>query len=251
MVTDGVGAVEEVLHPGEKGAIRWLRVGSGRLALWHKPGKKACPKLKAVAGATHLLTLLAAREDAAKVGEHAAAAALEWHWHPLDGADEAYLQTAAAVDVLRAATADARALLGEANSVLVHCSAGVHRTGSLAYAVLRSLGWSRSAALAGLNDAARHGRRRGRRGEGQQRRRRESHAHRRAPRGSGAAGGGRTRREQHYKEEEEEEEEEEEARRTKTRRRRGQQQHQHQHQQQKRQRQHHHHHQQKRQRQRQ
>ena len=47
--------------PGEKGAMCWLAVGGGRLALWHRPGKKSYGKLKA-AGCSTVCTLLGAKE---------------------------------------------------------------------------------------------------------------------------------------------------------------------------------------------
>ena len=68
------------------------------MALWHKPGGKALPKL-AVAGATMVATLLAEREGAELIGRKARDAGLAWHWADLDGANTEYLASAEAVDV--------------------------------------------------------------------------------------------------------------------------------------------------------
>lgn len=141
---------EEVLLPGEKGTICWIRVGGGRLALWHRPGGKACPKLHGLAGATHLCTLLAEREGAEGIGRQAEASGLLWMWHALDGADAEYLETDEAIETLTAAAVSVGDALAAGGSVLVHCSAGVHRTGSLGYAVLRANGRTREQALEGL-----------------------------------------------------------------------------------------------------
>lgn len=142
--------IERVLLPGEKGEIAWLRVGAGRLALWHKPGKKSCAKLRQVAGATAVVTLLAEREGAEAIGMYAERAGLEWMWHALDGADADYLATDAAVAMLIDATVATTRALRSGASVLVHCSAGVHRTGTIGYAALRVSGLSAAAAISAL-----------------------------------------------------------------------------------------------------
>ena len=43
-----------------------------------------------------------------------------------------------------------QAALRRGESVLLHCSAGLHRTGTVAYAVLRASGWGESDAARGL-----------------------------------------------------------------------------------------------------
>ena len=140
---------ERLQLPNEKGDICCLAVGGGRMALWHKPGGKALPKL-AAAGATMVATLLAEREGAELIGRKARDAGLAWHWADLDGANTEYLASAEAVDVVIAAVAAIQAALGRGDSVLVHCSAGLHRTGTVGYAVMRASGWSRDEAREGL-----------------------------------------------------------------------------------------------------
>ena len=68
----------------------------------------------------------------------------------LDGANAEYLGSAAAVDVVVEAVAAIRRALGRGDRVLVHCSAGLHRTGTVAYAVMRARVWSRDEAREGL-----------------------------------------------------------------------------------------------------
>ena len=143
-------AVEHVVLPNEKGAIGWLSLGGGRMALWHRPGGKACAKLCAVANATLVVTLLSEREGAEGIGRNAIAAGLEWRWFPLDGADAEYLETEDAVETLRRAAVAVTDALRTGASVLVHCSAGIHRTGCVAYAVLRMCGFSVAQSRAAL-----------------------------------------------------------------------------------------------------
>lgn len=142
--------VDDILLPGEKGAIRWLSVGGGRLALWHRPGGKASLKLKSIAGATMIATLLAEREGAETIGMQARAAGLDWTWHALDGAESSYLETDDAIQEMTRATVTVCTALRKGASVLLHCSAGIHRTGSVGYAILRSSGYGVSAALSAL-----------------------------------------------------------------------------------------------------
>mmetsp|Transcript_50783 Transcript_50783/g.164533 ORF Transcript_50783/g.164533 Transcript_50783/m.164533 type:complete len:153 (+) Transcript_50783:2-460(+) len=108
------------------------------------------PKLRA-AGATMVATLLCESEGAELIGHKAREAGLEWHWTDLQHANTDYLRTDEAVDKMAAAVAAIRAALGRGGNVLVHCSAGIHRTGTVGYAVLRASGWTRGEALTGLH----------------------------------------------------------------------------------------------------
>lgn len=147
--TQPIAHDERLQLPNEKGDICWVVVGGGRMALWHKPGGKALPKL-AAAGATMVATLLAEREGAELIGRKAHEAGLAWHWADLDGANAEYLASAEAVDVLVGTVATIRSALSRGDSVLVHCSAGLHRTGTVGYAVMRASGWSKDEAREGL-----------------------------------------------------------------------------------------------------
>lgn len=90
-------------------------------------------------GVTHLVTLLSAREGAAGIGEAVGAAGLGWLWLPLENADP---PAEARDSEIRAAFDQVRGLLGSGARVLIHCSAGIHRTGLIGYALLRYLGQS-------------------------------------------------------------------------------------------------------------
>ncbi len=62
--------------------INWVTVGRGRLALWHKPGRRAIPGLKRH-GCEHVVTLLSAHEDAEEVGQAVRNAGMDRSWIPL------------------------------------------------------------------------------------------------------------------------------------------------------------------------
>jgi protein-tyrosine phosphatase len=114
----------------------WVNVGKGRLAIGHRPKLKALPALKE-AGCTHLLTLLGEREGAMTIGQAAQSVHIEWLWLPLENGDP---PPEVREPEVRAMLERLKLLLGYGRSILVHCSAGIHRTGMISYALLRHVG---------------------------------------------------------------------------------------------------------------
>jgi protein-tyrosine phosphatase len=115
-------------------AVAWVPVGAGFLALGHRPKKTAFKALRE-AGATAVLTLLSDREGARGLQDLAVRAGLKWIWLPLENGSPADRDT----DV-RTAFVAVRTMLEGGGRVFVHCSAGIHRTGMIAYALLRFVG---------------------------------------------------------------------------------------------------------------
>jgi len=126
--------------------IALVDVGGGKLALTHRPKKTDPPEFRA-AGVTHLVTLLTEREGAKDVGALATKAGLTWIWCPLDGAN-----VKAPVEAVRDALDAAASALRAGGAVVVHCSAGIHRTGMFGYALVRLAGLDRDAARAKLRE---------------------------------------------------------------------------------------------------
>lgn len=121
-------------------------IGAGALALTHRPKLKDLPSLRAL-GATHLVTLLAENEGAKQLGDAATAAGLTWSWIPLAGAA---IPDGIREHELRVELARLRDVIAAGGKVVVHCSAGIHRTGMFGYALLRQLGLDAAAARAKL-----------------------------------------------------------------------------------------------------
>jgi hypothetical protein len=132
--------------------IAWTQVGAGRLSLWHRPGKRAFAALRD-AGVTHLVTLLSESEGGRAIGEQAQAAGLSWVWLPMAGAKE---PEGDARRALEDGLGGVSAILDGGGSVLIHCSAGIHRTGMVAFALLRQRGLGRDEALAAIGEARAH-----------------------------------------------------------------------------------------------
>ena len=113
--------------------IRFVKVGKGRIALYHRPRHDTFTTARRM-GCTHVVTLLKDIEFAERYGEQAKTAGLEWFWLPVpngkypDGeVNERLLQ----------AMPELSRLLDEGKSLIIHCSAGIHRTGTVAYGLLR------------------------------------------------------------------------------------------------------------------
>ena len=114
------------------------------LTLGPRPGRKSLQRLRAL-NLTHCATLLSEREGARqiealcpKLGE--STAQVVWVWLAMEGGNLARLE---ACDVAALVATLKSAVEGTPNPhVYLHCSAGIHRTGFMAYVLLRLMGRS-------------------------------------------------------------------------------------------------------------
>jgi protein-tyrosine phosphatase len=120
---------------------------SACLILGPRPGKKSKDQIRAQ-GVTDIVTLLSPREQPESIKKIAANIGADWHHSPIDGG---HLETLASVDLAAIFLMhDEIARAGEDRIIYVHCSAGIHRTGFVTYALLRYRGFSVEAAMAEL-----------------------------------------------------------------------------------------------------
>jgi hypothetical protein len=123
--------------------LDWVDVVGGRIAVGHRPRLAGISSLRAM-GATHVWTLLGEREGALDIGAAVRAAGLHWIWLPLANGEPPGPELLPQVgNVFR----EFRVVLQGGGAVFVHCSAGIHRTGMMVHALLRSCGHSRVDAL--------------------------------------------------------------------------------------------------------
>lgn len=121
----------------------WLYLGKGRLGIDHRPGQHKIARLKSV-GVDVVVTLLRESEGAAQVGAIVEKESLEWIWLPIpDGQPP----DGESLDQFITAIPDLSKRLDNGQSIFVHCSAGIHRTGMVSLAILRYRGFSEADAL--------------------------------------------------------------------------------------------------------
>jgi protein-tyrosine phosphatase len=123
--------------------INFVDVGKGRLALYHRPRNTDFSILQEL-GCTHVVTLLKESEGAQRYGEMTTLAGMDWIWLPVPNAK--YPEGEVHERLLQAMPTLSK-LLDDGKSILIHCSAGVHRTGAIAYALLRWRGLEKSQAM--------------------------------------------------------------------------------------------------------
>ena len=129
-------------------AIDWVDLGSGRLAIGHRPGRKMIAGLP-LAGATHVVTLLGETEGAERIGRDVQRAGLAWIWVPMETGEPPAPERSAS---MRAKLGEVAEALDGGGSLYLHCSAGIHRTGMVTHALLRMRGLEAEEARAKLGE---------------------------------------------------------------------------------------------------
>jgi protein-tyrosine phosphatase len=123
--------------------LHFVKVGNGRMALNHRPRGAGFPMLREL-GCTHVVTLLKESEGAQSIGRMTQNAGLTWVWVPVPNGNHPEGEVHRC---LMEALPHLSQLLDEGASLFVHCSAGIHRTGTVAYGLLRWRGVTREDAL--------------------------------------------------------------------------------------------------------
>jgi protein-tyrosine phosphatase len=118
------------------------------LSVGPRPSNKLLADLRRL-GVTDLVTLLSQTEGAEQIGEVAIAHGVAWHWMPLRGADLTQIDADSFKGKLTGLIETYRANT-DPRRIHVHCSAGIHRTGMVAYGLLRLSGLASDQALAAL-----------------------------------------------------------------------------------------------------
>lgn len=114
-----------------------------QVILGPRPGKKSKDAI-AAQGVTDIITLLSAREQPDSVGKIARGMGANWHHFPIDGG---HMDTLANVDLAKLFLLHDEIIRARADAVVyLHCSAGIHRTGFVIYALLRYRGLTPEAA---------------------------------------------------------------------------------------------------------
>ena len=124
-------------------------LGSGKLALSERPKLKEVKNL-VPAGCDRVVTILAGKgEQAHKIGEAVVNNGMAWEWLKVSHATELSTEEKRHFKIV---VDEIYQRILENESVLVHCSAGLHRTGMFAYAILRKGGCSKEEAMSKVRE---------------------------------------------------------------------------------------------------
>ena len=117
-------------------SLNLIKVLNGTLSIGHRPKIKTLADYKQ-RGVSHIVTLLSDKEGALDIKKAVYDNDLQWLWLPLENAQPPCLDRN---DEIVETFNKWKTLLNEQAHFYIHCSAGIHRTGMIAYAFLRYLG---------------------------------------------------------------------------------------------------------------
>ncbi|TAA45008.1 protein-tyrosine phosphatase family protein [Corallincola spongiicola] len=135
-----IGRLKTAPPPSNDVDLNWLELSHGGIAIGHRPKMKLLKNMQA-SGVTHIMTLLSEKEGAKEIGRAAEQQGLTWLWLPLPSAEPPAQDRVEAINELFSHCVDA---LQAQAKIYIHCSAGIHRTGMIAYALLRYMGFNSS-----------------------------------------------------------------------------------------------------------
>jgi protein-tyrosine phosphatase len=119
-----------------RGRLNFARLGLGAIAIGHRPPLRALGSMRD-SGVTHVVTVLSEAEKPQAIEAAVQAAGLSWMWLPLGSTKTL---PARGKPEIRRALQDMTAAVEDGGRLYIHCSAGIHRTGMIAAALLFHLG---------------------------------------------------------------------------------------------------------------
>ena len=120
----------------------------GFLSIGHRPKQSDLLDLKDE-GFSHVVTVLSASEGAAEIGRGTKKLGLQWIWLPL-GSAKVPLENEEDIQHVEAVLQQLVSLFSDPTAGIkayLHCSAGMHRTGMITFALLRRLGYNSTKAM--------------------------------------------------------------------------------------------------------
>ncbi len=132
-----IGRLKAVPQTESDVDVNWVELLNGCIVIGHRPKIKSLKVMKSL-GATHILTLLSEKEGAKDIGKAANKQGLQWLWLPLSSAEPPAEDRLDEIAEMFRACVEA---LKKGAKIYLHCSAGIHRTGMIAYALFRYMGF--------------------------------------------------------------------------------------------------------------
>ena len=116
----------------------WARIGNSQVTLWHRPGVGDIKELRLKAGVTLIVTLLSNKEQPAAIQQECRSVGIENFHIEINGANAALLSDKKTIKIIKDNLKSLHKILQEnEHRCLIHCAAGIHRTGTLSYSLLR------------------------------------------------------------------------------------------------------------------
>ena len=123
--------------------IKFTNIGNNMLTIWHRPKLAHFHHLKELIGITCIVTCQAIREIPEDIQQGCSLAGITWVYVEMNGANKPLLKRKEILTVVATGLHKVMLLMNESNhKILVHCAAGIHRTGTFAYSLLRLNGFS-------------------------------------------------------------------------------------------------------------
>ena len=116
------------------------------LGLWHRPQLAQIEKFKEHRGVTLMVTIQGGSEHAYEIKNKCEECKIKWFHLPVPGASIETLKYESA-KIIAGVFQIFKQMCVHKERVLVHCAAGVHRTGVVAYSLLRAKGFDKPQAM--------------------------------------------------------------------------------------------------------
>lgn len=127
--------------------INWVNLLAGSISIGHRPKLKELKYMK-LTGVTHIFTLLSEKEGAKQIEAASIKEGLTWLWLPLASANPPEEDKHSEIrNILNTCQKE----LEKGAKIYIHCSAGIHRTGMITYALLKHLGFEKDKAIISLH----------------------------------------------------------------------------------------------------
>ncbi|CDW75320.1 adpribosylation crystallin [Stylonychia lemnae] len=118
--------------------LNFYQIGKSQVTLWHRPGKKEIYDLKNLQNISLIVTLQGTGENPNEIKKGCQQNGIQHKWINIQGANQALLDDKKVIAYLVERIQELYENLStQQERVLIHCAAGVHRTGITAYTLLR------------------------------------------------------------------------------------------------------------------
>jgi len=124
----------------------------GSIACWHRPTPNQLHLFRHQTPCTFVVTCQGPGESPEEVKKACEVVGLKWLWVRMTGANGALMGSATFQRPVIAGLATVREAVAAGEHVLVHCAAGIHRTGFFTYALLRICGFGSEEAMKKLDE---------------------------------------------------------------------------------------------------